>query len=177
MDVVSAAISTRRTGQTRRMQFGSDMMIPLLLALALATGYLLLLSRRLSPATPPRQTQSEDHLESISYHAIDLLHTVPPPTQKHYTVIGGSGAVGSHLVRLLLRRGELPERLTVLDTAPLPEELEGRGVKWVRCDITDYEQVREGLQGAQVVFLTAAAIRYFERSPSTVRSLLSLKLN
>ncbi len=68
-------------------------------------------------------------------------------------VTGGAGFIGSHLVRLLVERGE---RVRVVerpgaDVAHLP-----RDVEVVRADIRDREAVAEAMTGARVVYHLAA---------------------
>ncbi|KXN89086.1 3beta-hydroxysteroid-dehydrogenase/decarboxylase isoform 2 [Leucoagaricus sp. SymC.cos] len=104
---------------------------------------------------------------------------LPPKTGRRYIIVGGIGFVGNWIVGTLLRRGEEPYNIRVVDLKPpsLPEQLEylAAGVEYVKADITDRnattasfmktwtkpdaENVSKGL----TVFHCAAVIRYFER--------------
>ncbi|KAJ7139060.1 hypothetical protein C8R44DRAFT_763782 [Mycena epipterygia] len=116
-------------------------------------------------------SHSVEELENVSYESIDMLKSVPPATLEGYAVIGGSGFLGTYIVRLLIMRGETSIR--VLDVnPPSPKILDHPSVSFVKTDITSLESVREALStpfsgtGAppSVIFHTAAIIRFWERA-------------
>ena len=65
-------------------------------------------------------------------------------------VTGGSGFVGSHVVRKLIERGYEVVALARSDESAL--ELQKAGAKVVRGDVTDGESMRDGMRGVDVVF-------------------------
>ncbi len=67
-------------------------------------------------------------------------------------VTGGSGFLGSHLVRALRARGDTVRSLARSDTPGLRE----LGVETVRADVTDAAAVAKACEGMDVVFHTAA---------------------
>jgi nucleoside-diphosphate-sugar epimerase len=111
---------------------------------------------------------------------------LPPRTGRRYIVIGGAGFLGGWIVLQLLRRGEDPKRIRVLDirTPTRSDLLEGqaRDVDFVKCDVSDPKAVEHAfaapwpaspLDGDDpnpetTVFHTAANIRFFERHASLV---------
>ena len=71
-------------------------------------------------------------------------------------VTGGTGFVGAHLVRALQERGD---RVTCLVRRPqLAERLGWRDVRLVQGDLDDAAALREGLNGAELVFHVAGRI-------------------
>jgi len=68
-------------------------------------------------------------------------------------VTGGTGMLGSHVVRALLMRGDTV-RVTVRPTSQL-DNLAGLDVEQLECDILDRRQVRRAMRGAQRVFHVA----------------------
>ncbi|KAH9049858.1 NAD-P-binding protein [Lactarius hengduanensis] len=142
-------------------------------------GALLDLSRRLR-GPHPRAAQlspnyNEDDLDSVSYANVDMLNAIPrEPTHAGYVVVGGSGFVGSYIVRLLVLRGETNVR--VLDIVPPHEDFltSHPAVTYTKVDITSPSSVHAALvapfpSGAlpSVIFHTAAAIRFWERAAYT----------
>lgn len=143
------------------------------------TGALLDLSRRFR-GPHPRAAQlnpnyNEDDLDGVSYANIDMLDAIPrEATQAGYVVVGGSGFVGSYIVRLLILRGETNVR--VLDIVPPHEGFFAShpAVTYAKVDITLPSSVHAALvapfpSGAlpSVVFHTAASIRFWERAAYT----------
>jgi dihydroflavonol-4-reductase len=68
-------------------------------------------------------------------------------------VTGGTGLIGSHVVRALAARGD-DLRLTLRDSSRL-DNLEGLDYEGVRCDVTDRRAVRRALKGVDRVFHVA----------------------
>ena len=65
-------------------------------------------------------------------------------------VTGGSGFVGGHVVRALIRRGY--EVVALARSESSATTLRAMGAHIARGDVTDQESMREGMQGADVVF-------------------------
>ena len=79
-------------------------------------------------------------------------------------VTGGAGFIGSHLVRLLVGRGE---EVRVLDRPQARvEHLPLDRIDLVRCDIRDEEAVRETVRGCQHVYHLAANPQLWARRRS-----------
>ena len=71
-------------------------------------------------------------------------------------VTGGTGFVGAHLVRVLQARGD---HVTCLVRRPeLAERLGWRGVRLVRGDLDDASALRDGCDGAELVFHVAGRV-------------------
>ncbi|KAH9014505.1 hypothetical protein EDB85DRAFT_2029543 [Lactarius pseudohatsudake] len=104
-----------------------------------------------------------------------MLNAIPrEPTHAGYAVVGGSGFVGSYIVRLLVLRGETNVR--VLDIVPPHDDFLAShpAVTYTKVDITSPSSVHAALvapfpSGAlpSVIFHTAAAIRFWERATYT----------
>lgn len=65
-------------------------------------------------------------------------------------IFGGSGYVGSSLVRYFIKDFDVK----VLDNAPLPVDLEGK-VDYAKCDIREFDEVAAGVDGVDLVINTA----------------------
>ncbi|RKT08332.1 UDP-glucose 4-epimerase [Streptomyces sp. 3211.6] len=75
---------------------------------------------------------------------------IPETPYESVAVTGGAGFVGRHLVTAL---SLLSRKVTVVDHAPLPAELETLpGVSHVRADLRDYGETLLALQSADAVF-------------------------
>ncbi|KAJ7653273.1 hypothetical protein DFH06DRAFT_1093557 [Mycena polygramma] len=137
----------------------------------------LIVRLRGSPASASSRTNAHassnaaEELEKVSYSDIDMAKVVPPATHAGYAIIGGSGFLGTYIVRLLIMRGETSIR--VLDVNPPAQKLlEHSSVSFVKTDITSIDSVRAALTapftstGAppSVIFHTAAIIRFWERA-------------
>jgi dihydroflavonol-4-reductase len=81
-------------------------------------------------------------------------------------VTGGTGFVGSHLVRMLLERGD-EVRCTVRATSRL-DGLEGLDVELVEADATDRRAIRRAMRGVDRVF-HVAGVTSLRRSPEFLR--------
>lgn len=79
-------------------------------------------------------------------------------------VTGGTGFVGSHLVRVLLERGE-QVRCLVRSTSRR-DNLEGLELEFVTGDLRDLDSLRQAVKGAQVVYHCAADYRLWSKDPN-----------
>ncbi|KAJ3564032.1 hypothetical protein NP233_g8562 [Leucocoprinus birnbaumii] len=110
------------------------------------------------------------------------VEDLPPKTGRKYIIVGGTGFIGNWIVATLIRRGEDPKRIRVVDllSPKLPEQLQyvGAGVEYVKADITDLDSTISAFTKAWLgfpskegsasptgltVFHCAAVLRYFER--------------
>jgi dihydroflavonol-4-reductase len=78
-------------------------------------------------------------------------------------VTGGTGFLGAHIVRALLRRGERP-RCLVRATSDR-RNLEGLPVEIVNGDLTDAASLQRATKGVAAVFHCAADYRLYVRDP------------
>ncbi|GAB1310897.1 3-beta hydroxysteroid dehydrogenase/isomerase domain-containing protein [Madurella fahalii] len=130
-------------------------------------------------ASPRRWTKDEirETYERLKRKPLDFLKETPPCLERRYVVVGGSGLVGGDLVLQLLRRGQSPESIRIVDFSPLnrPDMLEAAaGCDFVKADITSRASVEAAFskpwpasvaKKPMTVFHTAAGIRPQERSP------------
>lgn len=79
-------------------------------------------------------------------------------------VTGGTGFVGSHLVRVLLERGE-QVRCLVRSTSRL-DNLEDLSVELVTGDLRDLGSLRQAVKGVRVVYHCAADYRLWCKDPN-----------
>lgn len=70
-----------------------------------------------------------------------------------HLVTGGSGFLGSHIVRRLHARGEGVRVLDVIDSPDRP-----RGTEFVACDIRDLRGVRDAMAGVEFVYHNVALV-------------------
>lgn len=68
-------------------------------------------------------------------------------------VTGGTGMVGSHVIRALLERGDTVR--TTVRAHSRPDNLIGLDVEQVECDILDRRQIRRAMRGVDRVFHVA----------------------
>ncbi len=80
-------------------------------------------------------------------------------------VTGGTGFIGSRLVRRLLEAGE-PVHLLARENSDLTG-LTGPGVTVFRGDVTDRDSLREPVQGCRTVYHLAGYARNWARDPDT----------
>ena len=127
--------------------------------------------RRANPTGTP--TRTPDHLDAATADKVDIeaaaarfMKAIPARTGLRYLVVG-VGFLGSHLVEVLLKRGE--SNITVLDLRIPPQWAAQKvaGVTAVQCDITDAEQVASVMEQGKfdVVICTAAFIGYADNLP------------
>ncbi|KAG7446876.1 NAD(P)-binding protein [Guyanagaster necrorhizus] len=112
---------------------------------------------------------------------------LPPKTGRRYIVVGGAGFLGGWIVLQLLKRGEDPKCIRILDIRP-PKRLDllegkAKDVNFIQVDISDKVAVDAAFskpwpdddKSPISVFNTAANIRFYERHASLIP--LSAKVN
>ncbi|KAH7913357.1 hypothetical protein BJ138DRAFT_1146270 [Hygrophoropsis aurantiaca] len=132
--------------------------------------HLFALHKRLRGKDDATKPLTPKQLEEVTYDHIDVTQNVPPATHKGYAIIGGSGFLGTYLVRLLILRGETNIRILDL-SPPSPAIASNPAVSFIETDITSLESIRHGLRqplptGAPptVIYHTAAIIRFWDRA-------------
>ena len=86
-------------------------------------------------------------------------------------ITGGTGFLGSHLIDLLLERGE--DELRVLSTSP-PEDLGKKGIALVEGSITSPEIVARAVKGIQQIYHLAGKV---SRNPDDQREMYELHVD
>ena len=81
-------------------------------------------------------------------------------------VTGGSGFLGSAVVRALIARGSRV-RAIVRSSSP-PDNLAGLGCEIVTGDLTDRQSLAAALRGVRSLFHVAADYRFWARDPSVI---------
>src|SRR5258706_15411521 len=79
-------------------------------------------------------------------------------------VTGGTGFLGSHLVRVLLERGEEVRCLT--RRASRLDNLNELSVEVVTGDLRDLDSLRKAIKGCKVVYHCAADYRLWVKHPA-----------
>ncbi|KAL1718182.1 hypothetical protein EV715DRAFT_201407 [Schizophyllum commune] len=125
--------------------------------------------KRVAPEDiPPLRKRLADENKSID-------DQMPTKTGRRYIVVGGTGFLGGWLVLHLIRRGENPKNIRVIDLHPperpdlLAEEVQG--VAFIQADITDCDAVDRafdllwpnGDSSGLTIFNTAASMLFYER--------------
>ncbi|KAI5888688.1 NAD(P)-binding protein [Schizophyllum commune H4-8] len=149
-----------------------------------AAAYIKLNDSRLGKIPPralqfsPKRVKPEDILllrARLEDETKSIDDQMPPVTGRRYIVIGGTGFLGGWLVLHLIRRGEDPENIRVIDLHPpsRPDLLtdEVKGVAFFQADITNRDAVDRafdlpwpnGDSSGLTVFNTAANILFYER--------------
>jgi len=128
--------------------------------------------------SPHRWTSAEIRAtyDRLKEEPIDFGKLLPAQLHRRYVIVGGAGLVGGDIVLQLLRRGQSPESIRIVDFQPLNRKdmLEhASGCDYVKADITSLASVESAFSKPWpksvahlplTVFHTAAAIRYGERS-------------
>ncbi|TFY59360.1 hypothetical protein EVG20_g7824, partial [Dentipellis fragilis] len=150
------------------------------------------LPKDLAAAFSPHRLTPEDAREAAEELAkapISVDAVLPPKTGRRYIVVGGAGFLGGWIVCHLLRRGEDPRHIRVLDirlpTRPDLTTGPAEDVDFRQVDILDRDAVDAAFHAPwpstgetaveTTVFHTAASIRFYERHP--VLQHLSDKVN
>jgi dihydroflavonol-4-reductase len=80
------------------------------------------------------------------------------PTKKRIAVTGGAGFVGRAVVRVLRDRGDTVVAL-VRDPTKARQELAGPGIELIASDLSDVEELVEGMRGVDAVIHIAGSYR------------------
>jgi dihydroflavonol-4-reductase len=81
-------------------------------------------------------------------------------------VTGGTGFLGAHIVRALVRRGEGPKCL--VRPSSDPRNLDGLPVEIVRGDLCDAASLRRAMDGVATIYHCAADYRLYARDPREI---------
>jgi dihydroflavonol-4-reductase len=105
-------------------------------------------------------------LTTDDYHKIYILDSTK---DKRVFVTGGTGLIGSYLLRYLVRNGYTRVRALKRATSrmDLVEEIKG-AVEWVEGDLEDIFSLEEALQGVQQVYHCAAVVSFQERDAQRI---------
>ena len=110
-----------------------------------------------SPRQPAKQPPP-----GVDWRARSGLHATvkekAPATGKSYLVIG-TGSVGLIIMEALVERGE--KKVKGLDVVAPRRGVEG--ATFAVGNVTDYSSIKAACEGVDVVYLTVALIRYYER--------------
>ncbi|KAF7597518.1 hypothetical protein BBP40_003765 [Aspergillus hancockii] len=124
--------------------------------------------------SPHRWTVNEikSAYEKAVNSPVDVAKSIPPKQRRRYIVVGGSGLVGNWTVSHLITRGEDPAAIRILDLQSPRHEVLGKGVGYIKANITDEEAVLAAFSQPWAetvadlpltVFHNAAVIRPAER--------------
>ena len=92
---------------------------------------------------------------------LDVTNVIGPATGSQYLVIG-CGCLGAKLVHSLLKRGET--KIRVFDLRK-PRNVDFERVEFVRGDLRNVEAMELACRGVDIVFHTAAIIRFMDSLP------------
>ncbi|KAA1473011.1 NAD-P-binding protein [Dentipellis sp. KUC8613] len=141
------------------------------------------LPKDLAAAFSPHRLTPEDArkaAEELAKSPITVDAVLPPKTGRRYIVVGGAGFLGGWIVCHLLRRGEDPRHIRVLDirlpTRPDLTTGPANDVDFRQVDVSDKAAVDAAFHAPwpstgkdapaeTTVFHTAANIRFYERHP------------
>ncbi|KAF5390106.1 hypothetical protein D9757_003849 [Collybiopsis confluens] len=128
-----------------------------------------------------RKADFEEVSKRLDENPIRIEDALPPKTGRRYIVVGGAGFLGGWIIQHLLKRGEPPSNIRIVDLRP-PTRLDFQSgpasqIPFVKADITEPDQVVAAFKAAWpplssssnseiTVFHTAAVIRFYERHPS-----------
>ncbi|KAF9266050.1 NAD(P)-binding protein [Marasmius fiardii PR-910] len=130
--------------------------------------------------TPENVLSTSARLESGPALTVD--DQVPPKTGRRYIVTGGAGFLGGWIVIHLIKRGEDPKNIRVLDIrTPTRSDLRGgigKDVDYRIVDVSNAAAVQEAFEASWpngsdspiTVFHTAANIRFYERDASLIQA-------
>eukprot|EP00928_Gymnodinium_smaydae_P075441 TRINITY_DN58456_c0_g1_i1.p1 TRINITY_DN58456_c0_g1~~TRINITY_DN58456_c0_g1_i1.p1 ORF type:complete len:416 (-),score=70.90 TRINITY_DN58456_c0_g1_i1:110-1357(-) len=135
-----------------------NMLFPLAAAGSAIAGLLMLLRPAQCAVTGRKPDPGTDWTSRPDLHA--RTRESAPATGKRYLIIG-TGSVGLTIMDALLQRGE--KQVKGFDVAKPKRELKVPGAEFVIGSISDYNALRDACKDVDVVFLTAALIRYYER--------------
>ncbi|KAF2404453.1 NAD(P)-binding protein [Trichodelitschia bisporula] len=125
----------------------------------------------------PHRWTDEELLEAykcIDKNPPDLAKHLPPKQERRYIVVGGSGSVGSHVIKQLLLRGQPADTIRNVDFAPPRSNSVATGVPYVQVDISKQDATTKAFSAPwpkgvpdlpTTVIHVAAVIRPWERWP------------
>ncbi|KAL1747410.1 3-beta hydroxysteroid dehydrogenase/isomerase family-domain-containing protein [Schizophyllum fasciatum] len=143
---------------------------------------------RLSPKRVTHEDVSRLEKE-LTAKGIAIEDQLPPRTGRRYIVVGGAGFLGGWLVLHLIRRGEDPKNIRVIDLRrPTRSDLqtdEVKDVAFLQLDITDKHAVDRafdmpwpnGADSGLTVFNTAANILFYERDEFLLQRSTRINVN
>jgi len=131
----------------------------------LVVGALLVYVLRPHPTATSPPLINESRLANCNSSAVDykrIIFARTPATHNRYCVIG-AGFVGKRLIHTLLMRGE--KHIVVFDMDPHACDAfkANPRVKFIRGNVTDYDQVYSAVKDSDVCFSTFAIIRFMDR--------------
>lgn len=88
-------------------------------------------------------------------------------------VTGGTGLIGSYLLKDLVKQGQPVRALYRSAKPPLLSEQEKQKIEWVQCDILDVVALDEAMQGVEYVYHVAGLVSF---DPSKKKELLKINI-